>query len=199
VMARQLFLTLGAEGMGAPATADKTVGVIRQWLAGKGLSIPELVLENGSGLSRAERISAHSLGQVLLAAFRSPVMPELIASLPLAAVDGTMKRRFNVAEIAGQAHIKTGSLSGVRAIAGYMLDARGRRVVVVSIVNHLNAGNAEAVQNALLRWVYNRDEGTAAAGGADHAYSGSAWPQSTVKTEECRVHYGLSMGHPARS
>ena len=157
VMARQLFLTLGAVGAGAPAAADKTGRVIRQWLAGKGLSFPELVLENGSGLSRAERISASSLGQLLLTAFRSAVMPELIASLPVAAVDGTMKKRLSGADVAGQAHIKTGSLAGVRSIAGYVLDSQGRRVVVVFIVNHANAGNAQPVQDALLRWVYNRE------------------------------------------
>jgi D-alanyl-D-alanine carboxypeptidase/D-alanyl-D-alanine-endopeptidase (penicillin-binding protein 4) len=156
VMARQLFLTLGAAGAGAPASAEKSGRVIRQWLAGKGLSFPELVLENGSGLSRAERISARNLGQLLLAAFRSPVMPELMASLPVAAVDGTMRKRLSGADIAGQAHIKTGSLAGVRAIAGYVLDSSGRRVVVVLVINHANAGNAQTVQDALLRWVYNR-------------------------------------------
>lgn len=157
VMARQLFLTLGAVGAGAPASADKTARVIRQWLAGKGLSFPDLALENGSGLSRVERITAKNLGELLLAAYKSPVMPELMASLPLAAVDGTMKKRLSGADVAGQAHIKTGTLSGVRAIAGYVLDARGRRVVVVFIVNHANAGNAQPVQDALLRWVHGRD------------------------------------------
>ena len=83
-------------------------------------------------------------------------MPELMASLPVAAVDGTMKKRLSGAEVAGQAHIKTGSLAGVRSIAGYVLDAQGRRVVVVFMVNHANAGNAQPVQDALLRWVYNR-------------------------------------------
>jgi D-alanyl-D-alanine carboxypeptidase/D-alanyl-D-alanine-endopeptidase (penicillin-binding protein 4) len=156
VMARQLYLTLGAVGAGAPAAGDKTARVIRQWLAGKGLAFPELVLENGSGLSRVERISAASLGQLLLAAFRSAVMPELIASLPVAAVDGTMRKRLNGAGVAGQAHIKTGSLSGVRSIAGYVLDGQGRRWVVVFIVNHANAGNAQPVQDALLKWVHNR-------------------------------------------
>ena len=162
VMARQLFLTLGAAGAGAPATAEKSNRVIKQWLAGKGLSFPELVLENGSGLSRIERISAKNLGQLLVHAFRSPVMPELMASLPLTAVDGTMRKRLSGAEIAGQAHIKTGSLAGVRSIAGYVLDSRGRRVVVVFIVNHTNAGNAQPAQDALLKWVYNRE-----AAGAD--------------------------------
>lgn len=156
VMARQLFLTLGAEGAGEPATAEKADRVIREWLAGKGLSVPELILENGSGLSRNERISARNLGLLLLSSFRSPMMPELIASLPLAAVDGTMKKRLSDADVAGQAHIKTGSLTGVRSIAGYMLDAQGRRLVVVSMVNHPNAGNAQAAQDALLTWIYNR-------------------------------------------
>ena len=156
VMARQLYLTLGAEGAGAPASAEKSGRVIRQWLAGKGLAFPELVLENGSGLSRNERISARNLGELLAAAFKSPVMPELMASLPVPAVDGTLKKRLSGADVAGQAHIKTGSLSGVRAIAGYVLDARGRRVVVVFITNHSNAGNAQIVQDALLRWVHQR-------------------------------------------
>ncbi|MGH6631500.1 MAG: D-alanyl-D-alanine carboxypeptidase/D-alanyl-D-alanine endopeptidase, partial [Burkholderiales bacterium] len=156
VMARQLFLTLGAEGAGEPATPEKADRVIREWLAGKRLSFPELILENGSGLSRIERISARNLGLLLLSSFRSPVMPELIASLPLAAVDGTMKKRLADADVAGQAHIKTGSLTGVRSIAGFMLDAQGRRLVVVSMVNHPNAGNAQAAQDALLTWIFNR-------------------------------------------
>jgi len=156
VMARQLFLTLGAVAEGAPATADKSSRTIKQWLAAKGLVFPELVLENGSGLSRIERITAKHLGQLLLAAYASPVMPELIASLPLTAVDGTMRKRLAKALVAGQAHMKTGSLSNVRSIAGYVLDGRGRRVVVVFIVNHPNAGNAQPVQDALLQWVYLR-------------------------------------------
>jgi len=156
VMARQLFLTLGVAGAGAPATAEKSVKVIRQWLAGKGLPFPELVLENGSGLSRVERVSARSMGLLLVSAFKSPVMPELAASLPVVAVDGTMKKRLAGAAIAGQAHIKTGQLSGVRAIAGYVMDNQGRRLVVVFFINHANAGNAEAVQDALLRWIYTR-------------------------------------------
>ncbi|HXF65896.1 MAG TPA: D-alanyl-D-alanine carboxypeptidase/D-alanyl-D-alanine-endopeptidase [Burkholderiales bacterium] len=158
VMARQLYLTLGAAGEGPPATGAKAERTLRRWLAAKGLVFPELVLENGSGLSRIERISARSLGQLLLAAFASPVMPELIASLPLVAVDGTMKKRLAGAEVAGQAHIKTGSLAGVRSMAGYVLDAQGRRVAVVLIVNHPNATNAsvQPVQDALLKWVYNR-------------------------------------------
>jgi serine-type D-Ala-D-Ala carboxypeptidase/endopeptidase (penicillin-binding protein 4) len=157
VMARQLFLTLGATS-GAPGTMEKARQVIKQWVAQKGLSMPELVMENGSGLSRIERITARGMGEMLLDAFRSPVMPEFIASLPIVAADGTMRKRLPSAEVAGQAHIKGGTLAGVRAIAGYVLDARGRRLVVVFLVNHANAANAQAAQDALLRWVHGRSE-----------------------------------------
>lgn len=156
VMARQLLLSLGAEIAGPPATLDKSRAVLRQWLESRGLRFPELVVENGAGLSRAERISARHLGELLLAAYASPVMPELMSSLPVTGVDGTMKKRLNGSGVAGQAHIKTGLLDGVKTMAGYVLDARGRRVVVVALVNHPNAGAAQPALDALLDWVYHR-------------------------------------------
>ena len=156
VMARQLFLALGAIALGSPASSEKSTRAVKQWLASHQLSFPELVLENGSGLSRVERLSAKSLARLLLTAQRSAVMPEFIASLPLVAVDGTMRKRLASAEVAGQAHIKTGTLTGVRAIAGYVLDSKGRMMVVVCVVNHARAPGAQAAQDALLKWVYGR-------------------------------------------
>ncbi len=156
VMARQLFLTIGTQMYGAPATAEKSSVAIHQWLQRKGLNFPELVLENGSGLSRVERISARHLGELLTSAYHSAVMPELMASLPLVAVDGTMRKRLKDAGVAGQAHIKTGSLDGVKSVAGYVLDARGRRTVVVCIVNHPRASAAAPLQDTVLEWVYER-------------------------------------------
>ena len=154
VMARQLFLTLGVESGRRPATPADGDAAVREWLGARNISLPELVLENGSGLSRRERISAEGMGRLLQAAWRSPVMAELIASLPVAATDGTMKRRLKQNGVAGQAHIKTGSLEGVRAIAGWVLDKTGRRWIVVFFVNHANAGGAQVAQDALLDWVY---------------------------------------------
>ncbi len=157
VMARQLLLTLGAEKTGAPGTTDKGVQAVRAWLEHRRLSFPELVLENGAGLSREETISARHLGQVLLAGWRSPYMPEFISSLPLAAMDGTLRRRFN-GTLEGQMHLKTGSLRDVRSVAGYVLDRAGRRVAVVCLHNHARADTAagEAVQEAVLQWVHER-------------------------------------------
>ena len=156
IMARHLFLTLGAEGGGPPANTQKSVAAIRGWMAAKKIAAPELVMENGSGLSRNERISAGNLAALLQAAWRSPVMPEFISSMPIAGLDGTMRRRLKNDGVTGQAHIKTGLLSDARSMAGYVLDRSGRRQVVVMIVNHPNAAESQAAMDALLRWVYER-------------------------------------------
>lgn len=154
VMARQIFLGLGARVLGAPGTPEKGAAAVRQWLAGKGLDFPELVMENGAGLSRSESISPRHLADLLLAAHAGPLMPEFIASLPLAAVDGTMKRRLNGSPASGRAYIKTGYLAGVRAMAGYVLDRRGRWIAVVCFINHPQAVAGRAFLDGLLEWAY---------------------------------------------
>ena len=156
VMARQLFLSIAADQSGVPANNEGAQRAIKAWLAKKALDFPELVIENGSGLSRIDRISAQSMTALLGSAYRSPLMAELVASLPLVAVDGTMRKRLKNGAIAGQAHIKTGSLSDVRAIAGFVNDRSGRTYTVSMMVNHPNAQQSQAAQDALLNWVYAR-------------------------------------------
>jgi D-alanyl-D-alanine carboxypeptidase/D-alanyl-D-alanine-endopeptidase (penicillin-binding protein 4) len=151
VMARQLYLSLGGK-VGADGTAAETR--MRSWLAQKGLDFPELVLDNGAGLSRRARLSADSFARLLAAGWASPVMPEYLASLPIAAIDGTVKKKFNGNGIAGQAHLKTGSLEGVRGIAGYLLDRNGQRHLVVFMVNHAKANEAQPAFDALLEWLW---------------------------------------------
>jgi len=156
VMARSLFLTLGrVANPDLPATPENSMVAVKNWLNGKGLQFPELVMENGAGLSRIERISAQHLGQLLQLGFASPVMPELMSSLPVIGVDGTLERRKD-SPLSGRAHLKTGSIDGVRSIAGYVLDQKGRRWVVVFMVNHQKAGMSKVAQEALLDWVYQQ-------------------------------------------
>ncbi len=154
VMARQIYLTLGAESAGPPASPETASAAVRAALAKAGLEFPELAIDNGSGLSRRARISARSLAQLLLAAYRSPDMAELVSSLPIVAVDGTMRKRMRGEPAAGFAHIKTGTLDGVRSVAGYVLDRNGERHVVVMLVNDPNAPAAEPAIEALLNWVF---------------------------------------------
>jgi D-alanyl-D-alanine carboxypeptidase/D-alanyl-D-alanine-endopeptidase (penicillin-binding protein 4) len=157
VMARQVFLTLSLAADLPPATPEKSARAVRDWLKRAELDLPELVIENGSGLSRVERITARGLARVLARGFAGPLMPEFLSSLPIPGVDGTLRRRLGDSPATGRAHIKTGYLEGVRAIAGYVLDARGRWVVVVAIVNHPAAINAQGFMDAVIEWAYGAE------------------------------------------
>lgn len=154
VMARNLFLTIGAAQSKPPATTAKSAAAIQAFLKRSALPMNGLALDNGSGLSRDETISAASLADLLMAANASPVAQVFVESLPVAGVDGTMRNRLTKAGALGNAHIKTGTLRDVRAIAGYVGAANGESYVVVSFINDPRAEAARAAHDALLEWVY---------------------------------------------
>ncbi len=155
VMARQLFLSLGMSST-APANIERSVQAVDDWLTEKQLDFPELVLENGAGLSRSERISPHSMALLLQTARNSPLQPEFEASLPIIGVDGTLKKRLHESAAAYHAHLKTGSLEGVKAIAGYVQSRSGKQWIVVFFINHANAAAGQRAQDALIEWVQQR-------------------------------------------
>jgi D-alanyl-D-alanine carboxypeptidase/D-alanyl-D-alanine-endopeptidase (penicillin-binding protein 4) len=154
VMARNLFLTIGAVADKPPATPKKSAEAIERFLHTQGLAMPELSLANGSGLSRDEHVSAQSLADLLQNANASPLAQVFVASLPIAGVDGTMRNRLRNEPVLGNAHIKTGTLNDVRAIAGYVAAENGQSYVVVSLINAPRAEQARAAHDALLEWVY---------------------------------------------
>ena len=161
LMARQLLLTIAAEKTSLPATEANGAAVIKAWLASKELNgnsfnFDELVIENGSGLSHAERISAEHLSQMLVSAYNSPVMPEFMSSLPILSLDGTAMKRLKDSPVSAHAHLKTGSLDGVSSIAGYVLDKQNKRHVLVMVVNYAKAAASKAAQDALIEWTYNQ-------------------------------------------
>ena len=158
VMAQHLFLTLGLEpgspGLpGPPANLDRARAAVMRWLEARaGAGAEGVVLGNGAGLSREGRIPAALMARLLQQAWGSPVMPELMASLPVSGLDGTLRRAQMQA---GRAHLKTGSLRDVSGLAGYVLSDSGRRYVLVAIVNHANAAAARPALDALVRWALN--------------------------------------------
>ena len=162
VMARQLMLTLALEKMGKPATTENGELVIQSWLKGLGLQFPELVIENGSGLSRTEAISAEHMTQLLVAARNLSVADTFYNSLPIAGTDGTMKnrliahlRKFLHLKKKPEARIKTGALVDVRAISGYVMSKSGRMYAVTSFINHPNALRGLEAHDQLLAWLLN--------------------------------------------
>lgn len=154
VMTRHLLLTLGLEHSGPPATLDKGVAAIRDYLDGVGIAHDDLVMVNGAGLSRDVRLTASLLGAALRRGWQIPTMPEFAASLPLAGTDGTMRSRLSGPDTSATMHIKTGSLSGVNGVAGYVHGKSGNTYVVISLLNHpqADAGYGQELGDALLRW-----------------------------------------------
>ncbi|TFZ02030.1 D-alanyl-D-alanine carboxypeptidase/D-alanyl-D-alanine endopeptidase [Ramlibacter humi] len=147
VMAQQVFLTLSlkARGMGSRQGSRE---LLRAWWRERFAGEPPQ-FDNGSGLSRDERITAAQLAQLLQYAWASPLMPELAASLPVAGTDGTLRRT----KAALGAHLKSGSLRDVQGVAGYVHLPGGRRLVLVAIANHPNAGGMRPVIEAVLAWL----------------------------------------------
>jgi D-alanyl-D-alanine carboxypeptidase/D-alanyl-D-alanine-endopeptidase (penicillin-binding protein 4) len=129
---------------------------VLDWMTRHRINAQTVIIDNGSGLSRDERISVGALSSVLQQVWQSPLMPEFIASLPLVGIDGTMGRRLQESSVRGQAHIKTGTLIDVTSIAGYLTARSGRRLIVSCIINDANASAARPALDALLQWVHDR-------------------------------------------
>lgn len=158
VMADAMLYGLAAESFPPPLKPDQGAAVVKAYLSKAGIPARELVMENGSGLSRITRISARTMAGLLRHAYKSPYMPEYLASLSLSGLDGTMRNRFRHAPETGHMHLKTGHLNDVAAVAGYVLTATGKTYVVALLVNHptVNRGGGSELINALLRWTYQQ-------------------------------------------
>jgi len=169
VMAQQVFLTLGrvagtAQGLPADVLADANLppgtfaasrALVQRWWKDRIGTDDAPVMDNGSGLSRQERITAQAMGRLLLATYAAPFMPELMSSLPITGVDGTLKRIKT--RTSGTAHLKTGTLTGVVTLAGYVHAVSGKRYVLVAFINHANANEARPALDALVDWT-GRDQ-----------------------------------------
>lgn len=160
LMSRMLLLTVAAERGALPATPEQGQDLLKSWLRTWRLPAAPVRVSNGSGLARDAQVSAELVGRMLQAAYASPLMPEFIASMPLAGIDGTMRKRLRNTELVGRAHIKTGSLRDVSAMAGYVQDRNDRRWVVALMINHkgLQSWQGKQVQDSVLRWIYGGPE-----------------------------------------
>lgn len=155
VMAQQLFLNIGAQHRTAQDSDDAAAArrVLGQWVRDKGVNAEGLMLENGSGLSRSERLTVRQTAALLEQAWQSPFAAEFIASLPLVALDGTLRRRMKNSGLEGEGHLKTGALANARALAGYIRDSDGKPWILVFYVNHANAAKAlPALDDAIVKW-----------------------------------------------
>lgn len=156
VLTRLLYLQLGVNAMATdPVTPTAALAdrVVRQWLADRRIPTTGLVIDNGSGLSRSERIMPRTLALALQAAYHTRWAPDLMMSLPMVGVDGTMRNRLRASPAGGWARMKTGTLRDTTALAGYVRDERGRWWVLAAMVNHERAAAGRPALDALVDWV----------------------------------------------
>ncbi len=167
VMAQQVFLTLSAQYStfntslhlpGAPRTGNfvRSAATVQHWWRERfGRAVKAPTLDNGSGLSRSERITVQALSELLKLAAKHPSADVFANSLSVAGLDGTaanMVKRGMAVNAIGNAQLKTGSLRDVAAVAGYATGKSGRRYSVVGLINHPNAGAARPALDALVEW-----------------------------------------------
>ena len=134
------------------ATLGDARAELSDWMTSRGIPASEIIIDNGSGLSRTSRVSARAMTDLLSAGWNGPYMPEYLASLPITGRDGTMVRRKVALE---EGRIKTGYLENVRSIGGYVHALDGKRYAVyASVTGAKNVPGGIKFLDAVIDWVY---------------------------------------------
>jgi D-alanyl-D-alanine carboxypeptidase/D-alanyl-D-alanine-endopeptidase (penicillin-binding protein 4) len=120
---------------------DAGVAALREFLSAAGVPAGDVKFDEGSGLSRNNLTTANATVALLLHMARHREAQDFIDSLPIAGVDGTLRRRFIGTVAAGNVRAKTGTLKWAAAVSGFVTNAAGERLVFSIMLNHF-AGTA---------------------------------------------------------
>ena len=135
--AELLLLQAGAARPGpGPNTENKGVAALKAFLAAAGLKPDEVLLEEGSGLSRANLVTPAAVVDLLVHMAHSPEAAAFMGALPVAGVDGTLQNRLEDPQALGQVQAKTGTLRYVAALSGYGTTAAGERLAFSLLLNN---------------------------------------------------------------
>lgn len=161
VMAQQVFLSLGFTRSNHSSFESAQQSLYQWWQTKIGANFNPPILENGSGLSRVEKMTASSIAQLLKVASLHNQGSVFLQSLPVVGVDGTAKMmgiRMGNSPAIGKVFVKTGTLKDVVAIAGYAIATSGKRYIVVGMINHDNASQARPALDALIEFAVKDEE-----------------------------------------
>jgi D-alanyl-D-alanine carboxypeptidase/D-alanyl-D-alanine-endopeptidase (penicillin-binding protein 4) len=149
VIGENLIKTLGAHFKGAPGSWETGAQVISDFLVGIGVD-NDFRIVDGSGLSSLNRVSPQTLTDVLQYAYTNKLIgPDFLKSLPIAGVDGTLKKRFRGSQLEGRVIAKTGYINNVRALSGYAFTRTGD-VLVFSILSNGVGPQVKTFQSKIL-------------------------------------------------
>jgi D-alanyl-D-alanine carboxypeptidase/D-alanyl-D-alanine-endopeptidase (penicillin-binding protein 4) len=152
--AETLLQTLAA--VAPPVDGSGAAGAVRDLLVSRGLPPNGAIVADGSGLSRYDLVTARTLAGILRA-FRTD--PLFVDALAVGGTDGTLAHRFDGTSAAGRVRAKTGSMSHVRALSGYVTTDAGRPLVFSIIANNFDAAPSAitaAIDAAVVRLIVAR-------------------------------------------
>ena len=122
---------------------------MKAFLADAAIDAGDTNFEDGSGLSRLTLVTPHAIAQLLAWMYRSPNRDTWISLLPIGGYDGSLAHRFQAQAIAQVIHAKTGSLSHVNSLSGYVLQPEHHAVVFsIAVNNTISANNSGSVYHS---------------------------------------------------
>jgi D-alanyl-D-alanine carboxypeptidase/D-alanyl-D-alanine-endopeptidase (penicillin-binding protein 4) len=156
--AEQLLKTLAVEKYHVPGSAVMGHQVVKEYLSSLGLDTMKMILADGSGLSWYNAVSPATLTKILADQYhRSSTFRHFYESLPIAGVDGTLKNRMRGTKAEGNVHAKTGSLTGVSSLSGYVTTADGTMLIFSILSNHFpgEIASLRNAQNRIMEYLAN--------------------------------------------
>jgi serine-type D-Ala-D-Ala carboxypeptidase/endopeptidase (penicillin-binding protein 4) len=134
----EILLRLLGRERGTAGTVEGGLEVLRGFLNQAGIPGDQYAFYDGSGLSRQNLVTPHTVVQLLLYADSQPWGQSFRDTLPLAGTDGSLSDRFKSGDVQGRVHAKTGSLGGVKTLSGYATTNRGERIAFSILSNNFN-------------------------------------------------------------
>ena len=154
--AEQTARTLGATVLAEKGTQQSASKAIVDWLSKQGLYDPGMVVNDASGLSRLNRISANRLVDILTYMWNKPeVAPEFVEAMAIGGVDGTLKKRFLGTGLEKRVRAKSGLLWGVITLAGYCWDSSGEPYAFAVMINQYDPKASVRTVHALVEKLLN--------------------------------------------
>ena len=134
------------------STASQAQLAIKQCMEAASAPFERCLVNDGSGLSRRNLISADALVATLTAAYNNrPLWKALYQTMSIAGKDGTLRKRMKKSRAAGNVHGKTGTLRNVSALSGYVTTADGEVLAFAMLTNGYNVSTYKSVENKVVQ------------------------------------------------
>jgi PBP4 family serine-type D-alanyl-D-alanine carboxypeptidase len=157
-VSEQVLKTLGAIFDSEPGTSEKGIGVIKDFMCQIGVDSTRYRAVDGSGLSTYDLVSPSQIVNLLVCMYRSfEYQPEYLTSLPIAGIDGTLRKRMKEPSISRKVRAKTGTLSGASCLSGYVATKSGDVLAFSVMMNNFlgDINSIREIQDSICKALVN--------------------------------------------